>query len=185
MILNRMDGRGGSVQVVYHGATNVNRDMSRLSLCTIFIFQLLSHGIVHAIAFAMLTKRIRVLVAEDDEANARVARTILERLGCAADLATNGVEAIEYFGRHTYDLILMDWQMPVMDGIEATARIRGMPHGKTTPIVGTTSRGDHAECLAAGMNDVVPKPFLFEKLRPVLARWTNWTNWKEPDVAEA
>ena len=71
----------------------------------------------------MSTKTIRVLVAEDDAANARVARTMLERLGCTVHVAGNGAEAIKLFGEGEYELILMDWQMPVMDGFEATARI--------------------------------------------------------------
>jgi CheY-like chemotaxis protein len=126
---------------------------------------------------------IRVLVAEDDETSALVARTILERLGCVADVVTNGAEAIDHFRLNTYDLVLMDWEMPVMNGIEATVRIRTMPGGDTTPIVGTTAGRDRAECIAGGMNDVMPKPFVFEKLRPVLARWTRWTNLQEPGAA--
>ncbi len=84
-------------------------------------------------------------------------------------------EAVEHFRDRDYDLILMDWQMPLMNGIEATARIRAMPGGLTMPIVGTTSGKAHAECLKGGMNDVVPKPFLFDKMRYVLSRWTDWT----------
>ena len=128
---------------------------------------------------------IRVLIAEDDETSAVVVRTILERLGCLADVVTNGAEAIEAFHAHTYDLVLMDWEMPVMNGIEATVRIRTMPRGDTTPIIGTTAGRDRAECLAGGMNDVMPKPFVFEKLRPVLARWTGWTSPQEPNASHA
>ena len=116
-----------------------------------------------------------MLVAEDDEVNAKTARTMLEQLGCFVDIATDGAQAVDHFRDRDYDLILMDWQMPRMDGIEATARIRAMPGGIATPIVGTTSGKAHAECLKGGMNDVVPKPFLFEKMRYVLSRWTRWT----------
>jgi two-component system sensor histidine kinase/response regulator len=119
--------------------------------------------------------KIRVLVAEDDEVNAKAARMMLEQLGCSVDVATNGTEAVEQFRERDYDLILMDWQMPLMDGIEATARIRAMPGGIGTPIVGTTAGKSHEECLKGGMNDVVPKPFLFDKMRYVLSRWTRWT----------
>jgi CheY-like chemotaxis protein len=122
----------------------------------------------------MPENKIRVLVAEDDEVNAKAARTMLEQLGCSVDVATDGTEAVDFRNRD-YDLILMDWQMPLMDGIEATARIRAMPGGLTTPIVGTTAGKAHAECLKGGMNDVVPKPFLFDKMRYVLSRWTRWT----------
>jgi CheY-like chemotaxis protein len=129
----------------------------------------------------MPTKTIRVLVVEDDEISARVACTLLQRLGCSVDHATDGTKALEYFRDHAYDLVLMDGQMPVMDGIEATARIRNMPRGKATPIIGTTAGTVHVECLAAGMNDVEPKPFVTEKLGSLLTRWTAWTNEKEPD----
>jgi CheY-like chemotaxis protein len=123
----------------------------------------------------MSSKKIRVLVAEDDEVNAKAARMMLEQLGCSVDIATDGAQAVDHFRNRDYDLILMDWQMPLMDGIEATARIRAMPGGIGTPIVGTTAGKAHAECLKGGMNDVVPKPFLFDKLRYVLSRWTAWT----------
>jgi CheY-like chemotaxis protein len=73
----------------------------------------------------------------------------------------------------------MGWQMTVMDGFEATARIRAMPRGGTTPIIGTTPGRDRAECLAAGMNDLMPKPFQLEKLRETLLRWTSWPGVKE------
>lgn len=133
----------------------------------------------------MPVNKIRVLVAEDDEVNAKAARTILEQLGCFVDIATDGMQAVEHFRDRDYDLILMDWQMPRMDGIEATARIRTMPGGQATPIVGTTAGKAHAECLKGGMNDVVPKPFLFDKLRYVLSRWTRWTGAPEPGSCQA
>jgi CheY-like chemotaxis protein len=130
-------------------------------------------------------RSIRVLVAEDDEVNATAARIILERLGCQVDVATDGAQAVNHFRERDYDLILMDAQMPLMDGIEATARIRAMPGGETMPIVGTTSGKSHADCLAGGMNEVVPKPFRFEKMRYVLSRWTGWTGLPTPDPCRA
>jgi CheY-like chemotaxis protein len=128
----------------------------------------------------MSGKKIRVLVAEDDEVNAKAARIMLEQLGCSVDVATNGAEAVARFRDRDYDLILMDWQMPLMNGIEATARIRNMPGGIGTPIIGTTAAKAHEECLKGGMNDVVPKPFLLEKMRSVLSRWTTWTGLPKP-----
>jgi CheY-like chemotaxis protein len=74
--------------------------------------------------------------------------------------------------------------MPVMDGFEATARIRAMLHGKEIPIVGTTAGRDRAECMAAGMNDLMSKPFRLEKLRLVLLRWTAWPGIKESAKCE-
>jgi len=124
----------------------------------------------------MVPSQYRILVAEDDEVNAQVVRTILQRLGCAVDIAQDGSIAVELFRRRTYDLVLMDWQMPQMDGPEATARIRATPRGEATPIIATTSSRDRAECLMAGMNDVVPKPYRVEKLRLILKRWTSWSD---------
>ena len=122
----------------------------------------------------MSTKQIQVLVVEDDTSSAQAARMMLERLGCQIQVADNGAEAIELFRAGEYDLILMDWQMPVMDGFEATARIRNLAEGRTIPIVGTTARMSRNECLAAGMNDLIPKPFLLKSLRLALSRWTTW-----------
>jgi CheY-like chemotaxis protein len=133
----------------------------------------------------MSLRKIRVLVAEDDEVNAKAARMMLEQLGCHVDVATDGTEAVERFRDLDYDLILMDSQMPFMNGIEATACIRALPGGHGTPIVGTTSGKAHAECLEGGMNEVVPKPFLLDKMRYVLTRWTSWTGLPKQDPCRA
>jgi CheY-like chemotaxis protein len=118
--------------------------------------------------------RIQVLLVEDDEISAQAARTLLERLGCVVDHAIDGAEAIELFGREDYDLILMDGYMPRMDGMETTAKIRSMAQGWVTPIIGTSSNLSRMQCLDAGMNDVMPKPFLLSSLKTVLAKWTLW-----------
>lgn len=122
----------------------------------------------------MSIRQTRVLLVEDDEISAQAARTMLERLRCQVDTASTGSEAIELFGKKTYDLVLMDWQMPQMDGLETTVRLRRMAQGRVTPIVGTTASMSRLECLAAGMNDVMPKPFLFTTLKLGLAKWTLW-----------
>ena len=126
-------------------------------------------------SYSMSTEPIRILVVEDDEVSAKAIQLMLERLACAVEIATDGVKAIESFRYRIYDLVLMGWQMPVMDGFEATARIRAMPRGQATPIVATTAGRDRAECLAAGMNDLMPKPFQIEKVRLILSRWTAWS----------
>jgi len=128
---------------------------------------------------SMSTELIRVLVVEGDEVSAKAVRAMLERLACSVEIAEDGTKAIELFRKHKYDLVLMGWQMPVMDGFEATARIRSMLHGKGTPIIGTTAGRDRAECLAAGMNDLMAKPFQIEKLRLILLRWTSWPGVQE------
>ena len=107
--------------------------------------------------------------------SAKAVQVMLERLACSVEIAEDGRKAVESFRQRKYDLVLMGWQMPVMDGFEATARIRAMPRGQATPIIGTTAGRDRAECLAAGMNDLMAKPFQIEKLRQALTRWTTWT----------
>lgn len=118
--------------------------------------------------------RIEILLVEDDDISAQAACTLLARMGCKVDHAPNGAEAIELFGEKSYDLIFMDWQMPQMDGLETTARIRRMPQGRVTPIIGTSASMSRLECVAAGMNDIMPKPFLLNTLKMGLAKWTLW-----------
>jgi two-component system sensor histidine kinase/response regulator len=119
--------------------------------------------------------RPRVLVAEDNPVNQRVAVRMLERLGLGADVAADGREAVQSFGRQPYAAILMDCQMPELDGFEATARIRAREgHDRHTPIIAMTAsamRGDRERCLAAGMDDYLSKPVTIASLRTVLERW--------------
>jgi CheY-like chemotaxis protein len=117
----------------------------------------------------------RVLVAEDNPVNQRVAVRMLERLGLEADVALNGHEAVRRVADQPYALVLMDCQMPELDGFEATAAIRASEQpDDRTPIVAMTAaamRGDRERCLAAGMDDYISKPVRIEELRSVLARW--------------
>ena len=122
-----------------------------------------------------VTGRPRVLVAEDNPVNQRVAVRMLERLGLGADVAADGWEAVQSFHRQPYAAILMDCQMPELDGFEATERIRAREgNGRRTPIIAMTAsamRGDREKCLAAGMDDYVAKPVTINSLRTVLERW--------------
>jgi CheY-like chemotaxis protein len=118
--------------------------------------------------------RIQVLLVEDDEISAQAARTLLETLRCVVDHAADGAEALALFGQESYDLILMDCQMPRMDGLETTAKIRSTAQGWVTPIIGTSSNLSRLQCLDAGMNDIMPKPFLLSALKMTLAKWTLW-----------
>lgn len=112
-----------------------------------------------------------ILVVDDNPTNQIVAQSMLKRLGLKALLANNGIEAIDFFKKHDVDLILMDCQMPVLNGFDATRRIRAL--GSRVPIVAITANAfssDREMCLAAGMNDFIPKPVEFSVLREKLLK---------------
>jgi len=117
---------------------------------------------------------MRVLVAEDIATNQYIAREILESLGVAVDIAADGREALAQLERHAYDLVLMDVQMPDMDGIEATRRIRADSRWHALPVVAMTAHAFDAErerCHEAGMNDFLTKPIDPDCLHDTLLRW--------------
>jgi CheY-like chemotaxis protein len=118
---------------------------------------------------------VRVLLAEDNAVNQKVATHMLAAIGLRPDIAANGLEVIEALGRQTYDVILMDVQMPEMDGLEATRRIvAGQPDPAERPwIIALTAnavQGDRELCLAAGMDDYISKPIKKEQLTAALGR---------------
>jgi len=118
----------------------------------------------------------RVLVADDSRVNQKVVAGVLERMGFVVDLVKSGAEAVEAWASRDYAAILMDCQMPVVDGYQATARIRAREGSRRhTPIIAMTASalaGDREKCLVAGMDDYLPKPFSPEELARALRRWT-------------
>jgi CheY-like chemotaxis protein len=130
------------------------------------------HGLVQ-------TRGARILLAEDHPINRRIAVAQLKELGLEADVVKNGQEAIDAYERHRYELILMDCQMPVVDGFAATRAIRAIQardggHVRIVAMTANAMEGDRNACLEAGMDDYVSKPVELDKLResllPLLAR---------------
>lgn len=118
--------------------------------------------------------RARILLVEDNPVNQLVAKGMLAKLGCQVELATQGVEALARLEEEAFDLVLMDCNMPVMDGYEATRRIRERGHWPGLPIVALTANAmpeERDRCRAAGMDDYLAKPFRREDLLAVVDRW--------------
>jgi CheY-like chemotaxis protein len=117
----------------------------------------------------------RILLVEDDDVNQRYVLRVLQRNGFNADLAIDGRRAVDAVMKSEYDLVLMDVQMPRMDGLEATAQIRFREgSNRHTPIVGLTANalpGDRERCLAAGMDDYLSKPVSIEQLKNAISHW--------------
>jgi PAS domain S-box-containing protein len=116
----------------------------------------------------------RVLLVDDEPINREVALMMLDLAGQTAEIAKNGLEALELVARHRYDLILMNLQMPNLDGVEAARRIRQLPHGADVPILAMTASAfpeDKAKCLEAGMNDFITKPIRPQLLYETMLGW--------------
>jgi CheY-like chemotaxis protein len=115
----------------------------------------------------------KVLIVEDYFINQEVIQDILEMLECEVEIAENGQEAVKMYQKNKYDLILMDIQMPILDGYSATKEIRDFEklEGLYTPIVALTANalvGDKEKCLGAGMDDYISKPIEFSKIEEIL-----------------
>jgi CheY-like chemotaxis protein len=121
---------------------------------------------------------LKVLVVEDHPVNQTIIRAMLARMGCDVDMADNGVQALSAFEKSTYDLVLMDCQMPEMDGFDTTRAIRARealnPTMGRVPVIALTALamlGDAERCLAAGMDDYLTKPIQLEQLGAKMQRW--------------
>ncbi len=158
--------------------------MSRLHDCLVSLMEMESSGrkpaqliTRHSIAETR-KERIRILLAEDNEVNRKVAMKILERLGYSAVPVENGSEALELLSSEHFDLVLMDVQMPVMDGLEATAAVRAPDSpvlDRQVPIVAMTAhamQGDRERCLGAGMDGYISKPVNIDDLERTISEVT-------------
>jgi len=119
-------------------------------------------------------KKAHLLLVEDNATNQQVALGILAKFGLKADTADDGLKAVEAATNINYDLVLMDCQMPVMDGYEATAKIRKIPSYRDVPIIAMTAHamtGDREKCLKAGMNDYIAKPVAPLELAKKIFNW--------------
>ena len=138
----------------------------------------------HVLSAAQARRRGRVLVVEDQEVNQMLAVELLERWGFRADVVDNGLEALAAMGRTEYGLVLMDCQMPGMDGFEATQAIRrAEPAGRRVPIIAMTANamvGDRERCLEAGMDDYISKPIDPVKVFDTIKRWLPTSPADEP-----
>jgi CheY-like chemotaxis protein len=129
------------------------------------------------VSVAPTSSTLNILLAEDNPVNQKVALRVLKHLGYQADVVNNGREAIEAIATKSYDLILMDIQMPEMNGLEATEYIRDREKISQLPpiaIVAITANASHDDqfiCSAAGMNDYISKPIQIDKLKDILQRY--------------
>jgi CheY-like chemotaxis protein len=123
---------------------------------------------------AALRARFRILMADDNEINRMIITRQLEFLGYRCAAVDDGLEAVNAFSRERFDAVLMDCRMPVMDGYEATRRLRLLGNGRDVPIIAVTASALQEEvdrCYAAGMSDYLAKPFQLSDLAAMLDRW--------------
>ena len=121
--------------------------------------------------------KLRVLLVEDNLINQQVANSMLGAMGCEVEIASNGREAVDLLDQAAFDIVLMDCQMPVLDGYQATAEIRNRETTQMTArqtIIALTANAmpeDRDRCIAAGMDDYLSKPYTVDKLREILEAW--------------
>ena len=153
------------------------RPLARNALYQTLRRTLQGHEPEHPLAAPAITLeqgRARILLVEDNPVNQLVAKGMLAKLGCQVQLATQGAEALELLEKDDFDLVLMDCNMPVMDGYEASRRIRQSGRWPELPIVALTANAmpeERERCRAAGMNDYLAKPFRREELLALIDHW--------------
>ena len=162
-----------------------------LDICTDSAVAALRGGSSICLSAPFEASRARILLVEDNATNRCVALGMLRKLGLTSvDAVYDGAKAVEAVRNVRYHLVLMDVQMPVMDGLEATCKIRSLPSGKGLPIVAMTAyamRGDRERCLEAGMDDYISKPITADALADTLRKWLSGEELRDnvPDAAPA
>jgi signal transduction histidine kinase/ActR/RegA family two-component response regulator len=165
----------------FHVSRNIIKPVLRSALVSRFgaigAAPVLASTPVVALSAAQRSGLKQILVVEDDFVNHTIVCNMLENAGYLTCVAADGASALQVLSRRSFDLVLMDWQMPDMDGLEVTRRLRAGAVGKlgqTVPIVALTANAfaeDRTACLAAGMNDFLTKPVLATALQTTVARW--------------
>ena len=184
------------IMMTAYSAELTQKDVESAGVRKIFTKPLMSHTLLDAIKQALHSRfsetakaqeqystsslepvsinGARILLVEDNAFNQQVAMEILEEMGVTVCLANNGYEALDLLRQEYFECILMDMQMPEMDGVETTRRIRAnpaLPGKKIIAMTANASKEDREKCLAAGMDDFISKPFEPEQLYAMLAKW--------------
>jgi signal transduction histidine kinase/DNA-binding response OmpR family regulator len=181
ILISSQAGNVSSAELREAGIVGILTKPIRQNLLRTMLLELFTKGVLPdpgatmalpAIPEAGPPKDLKILITDDNELNHRVTNYLLKRLGYKADHAQNGLEAIAALERKAYDVILMDVQMPNMDGLEATRRIRQkFPQGSRPRIIALTANaltGEREKCLEAGMDDYISKPIKLEPLKEAL-----------------
>ena len=161
--------------------------LSQLGVGSTFRFTARLKKLTHNVEAALTTGRlladeqikarysgVRVLLAEDEPINQEIVKMLLEDVGLIVDLADDGIPAVEMSKQYNYALILMDMQMPNLNGVDTTKAIRALPGREQTPIIATTANAfaeDRKRCMDAGMSDFIAKPFVPDDLFAIIFKW--------------
>ena len=179
IVKHLVDAMDGNIKFISPSPFNTAGDKSRGTCFEILLpvdicRQKTSYAEVKQIKATGVERKMHILIVEDNLLNQKLASFILKKIGCQAEIAANGVEALEMIGKQNYDLILMDIQMPVMDGLQASMAIRKELR-LDIPIIALTAntfQEDVDNCMNAGMNDHLGKPYKEEQLIQMINKWT-------------
>lgn len=161
------------MQILHH--INTNLTVKPLTYCQHHSEKLSAAPITRSFKKIKKTQKFKILVVEDEPISQRVVHIALENMGYQVDIAENGSKALELFTKKSYALVLMDYGLPDMTGVDVTQKLRKFEKNKNkqTRIIALTAHGDlaKAECLAAGMDDFMTKPIDIELLAQLLKTW--------------